>query len=157
MSMCSKYSQFEISLTNWCKNWGPKLLILTFSVIFFWFGMLKIFGVSAVEELVENATDWIFPHQFGTFLGFWEVAIALLLPFQRVRRFGILLLLLQFPGTFLPLVTNPESCFTGVPFGLTLEGKYVFKNMILIAGALVITGTLNTSKPCEKKPTDPQP
>ena len=47
------------------------------------------------------------------------------------------------PGTFLPLVLLPEVCFNNFPFGLTLEGQYIVKNLIIISSSLVVGGTLN--------------
>jgi uncharacterized membrane protein YkgB len=55
---------------------------------------------------------------------------------------AILLLALQMPGTMLPLVLLPEVCFTQPPFGLTLEGQYIIKNLVLIGAALVVGGTV---------------
>ena len=46
------------------------------------------------------------------------------------------------PGTFLPLVLFPEICFTNFPFGLTLEGQYIIKNLIIISAALVVGSTV---------------
>ena len=57
-------------------------------------------------------------------------------------RISIFLLFLQMPGTFLPLVLLPEVCFTDFPYGLTLEGQYIVKNLIIISSALVIGGTV---------------
>ena len=59
--------------------------------------------------------------------------------------FGLLLSLLfsgVMPGTFLPLVLFPEVCFTNFPFGLTLEGQYIVKNLIIISAALVVGSTV---------------
>ena len=42
------------------------------------------------------------------------------------------------PGTFLPLILLPEVCFTSFPFGLTVEGQYIIKNLIIISAALVV-------------------
>ena len=36
----------------------------------------------------------------------------------------------------------PEVCFTDFPYGLTLEGQYIVKNLIIISSALVIGGTV---------------
>jgi len=44
-------------------------------------------------------------------------------------------------GTILPLVLLPEVAFTSIPFGLTLEGQSIIKNLTLIAAALVVGGT----------------
>jgi uncharacterized membrane protein YkgB len=46
------------------------------------------------------------------------------------------------PGTFLPLILLPEACFTDFPFGLTLEGQYIVKNLVIISAALVVGGTV---------------
>lgn len=48
----------------------------------------------------------------------------------------------QMPRTFLPLVLLPEVCFTSIPFGLTIEGQYIIKNLVLISAAIVVGGTL---------------
>jgi uncharacterized membrane protein YkgB len=42
----------------------------------------------------------------------------------------------------MPLVLLPDVCFTAFPFGLTLEGQYIIKNLILISAALVIGGSV---------------
>ena len=57
-------------------------------------------------------------------------------------RTTLLLLFLQMPGTALPLVILPEVCFTRFPFGLTLEGQYIVKNLVLITAGLVIGSTV---------------
>jgi len=46
------------------------------------------------------------------------------------------------PGTFLPLVLLPEVCFTNFPFGLTTEGQYIIKNLIIISAAIVVGSTV---------------
>ena len=71
----------------------------------------------------------------------WEsAAIGLGLLFRPLIRFALLLLFLQMPGTMLPLILLPDVCFTHFPFGLTLEGQYIIKNLILISAAIVIGG-----------------
>ena len=52
-------------------------------------------------------------------------------PLPRVSIF--FLLFIQMPGTFLPLILLPEVCFNNFPFGLTLEGQYIIKNLIIIS------------------------
>ena len=46
------------------------------------------------------------------------------------------------PGTFLPLILLPEVCFTSFPFGLTVEGQYIVKNLIIISAAIVVGSTV---------------
>ena len=112
-------------------------------MIFIWFGLLKPFGISPAQELVENTVYWFDDKAtFVKFLGWWEVAIGVTICFRPLIRISILLLFLQMPGTFLPLVLLPEVCFTDFPYGLTLEGQYIVKNLIIISSALVIGGTV---------------
>jgi hypothetical protein len=40
----------------------------------------------------------------------------------------------------LPLILLPEICFTQPPFGLTLEGQYIVKNIFLVSAAFMIGG-----------------
>jgi uncharacterized membrane protein YkgB len=117
---------------------------LTFSrfaigVVFIWFGALKTIGeLSPAYDLVAATVYWLTPEIIVPLLGLWEVAIGLAFLFTPLTRIAIFLLFLQLPGTFLPLVLLPEVCFTVFPFGLTLEGQYIVKNLVIIGSALVI-------------------
>ena len=111
------------------------IIFLRFSIglIFVWFGFLKPFGISPAQELVTNTVYWFDDKvSFVKFLGWWEVAIGITMCIKPLIRISIFLLFLQMPGTFLPLVLLPEICFTNFPFGLTLEGQYIIKNLIII-------------------------
>ena len=112
-------------------------------MIFIWFGLLKPLGISPAQELVENTVYWFDDKAtFVNFLGWWEVVIGFTMCVRPLIRISIFLLFLQMPGTFLPLVLLPEVCFTDFPYGLTLEGQYIVKNMIIISSPLVIGGTV---------------
>lgn len=62
--------------------------------------------------------------------------------YRPLIRVGLLLLFVQLPGTFLPLVLLPDVVFTAIPYGLTVEGQYIIKNLVIIGAALVIGGTV---------------
>ena len=134
-----------ISLTM--KTYGVLFLRYSIGLIFIWFGLLKPLGMSPAQELVTNTVYWFDDKiAFVKFLGWWEVAIGLTMCFKPLIRISIFLLFIQMPGTFLPLILLPEVCFTDFPFGLTLEGQYIFKNLLIISSALVIGGTLSKSR-----------
>jgi len=114
--------------------------------IFIWFGLLKPLGISPAEELVSRTVYFFSPDWFVPFLGWWEVLIGVCLLFRPLIRVAIFLLFLQMGGTILPLFILPEACFTSIPFGLTLEGQYIIKNLIIISAALVIGGTVKREK-----------
>ncbi|WOO42402.1 hypothetical protein [Rubellicoccus peritrichatus] len=123
------------------QKYGVLLLRLSLAVIFMWFGLLKVFGVSPAEELVKNTVYWLPPDVFLPILGYWEALIGFFLLWRPLIRVSLLLLLLQMPGTALPLLLLPHVCFTQPPFGLTMEGQYIIKNLVLISAAIVVGGT----------------
>jgi uncharacterized membrane protein YphA (DoxX/SURF4 family) len=123
-------------------KWGPPCLRVSLGIVFIWFGILKLLGMSPAEELVERTVYWFDPVVFVPLLGWWEVTIGVCLLVQPLIRVAILLLFLQMPGTALPLLLLPEGCFTEAPFGLTLEGQYIVKNLVLISAALIIGGAV---------------
>jgi hypothetical protein len=81
--------------------------------------------------------SWFLP-----FLALWEMAIGLGFITGRLMRLTILLLFLQMPGTISPVFLRPDLVFTQFPFGLTLEGQYIVKNLVLISAALVVGATV---------------
>ena len=122
-------------------TYGILLLRYSVGILFVWFGILKPFGISPAQELVANTVYW-FDNKMGfvKFLGWWEVVIGLTMCYKPLIKILLVLLFIQMPGTFLPLVLLPEVCFTNFPIGLTLEGQYILKNLIIISSALVIGG-----------------
>jgi uncharacterized membrane protein YkgB len=137
-----KYLKAEMKLSCFFKIWGVICLRYSLALIYFWYGLLKVLGISPVEALVQETTRWTQIHPFVVYLGIWEMAIGICMCSKKFCRFGLLLLFLQFPGTFLPLFLSPEQCFTHFPYGLTFEGQYIFKNLILVASGLVLIGNL---------------
>ena len=124
-------------------KYGSVFLRFSLALVFIWFGILKPLGLSPAQELVEKTVFWFSPDWFFPLLGWWEVAIGIFLLFRPTLRLALLLLFLQIPGTFLPLLILPEVTFTQFPYGLTLEGQYIIKNLILIAAAISVGGTVN--------------
>ena len=134
------------SISSMMNTYGIIFLRYSIGIIFIWFGILKPFGVSPAQDLVANTVYW-FDNKlaFVKFLGWWEVAIGLTMCYKPMIRLSIFLLFVQMPGTFLPLILLPDICFTDFPFGLTLEGQYIVKNLIIISSGLVIGGTVRKS------------
>ena len=135
--------KLDIFISKHMSNYGILLSRYSLAMIFIWFGLLKPLGISPAQELVENTVYWFDDKAtFVNFLGWWEVVIGFTMCFRPLIRISIFLLFLQMPGTFLPLVLLPEVCFTDFPYGLTLEGQYIVKNLIIISSALVIGETV---------------
>lgn len=138
------WNKVDTAIAGWMARHGVWLLRMALGVIFIWFGALKAFGMSPAQDLVANTVYWVESDWFVPLLGWWEVAIGVGLLFRPLIRPAIALLFLQMPGTFMPLVLLPEVCFTRFPLGLTLEGQYIVKNLVLIAAALVVGGTVRS-------------
>lgn len=146
MAWHQKYLFWEKKISRYLKQKSITFLCFSIGIIYFWYGLLKAIGISPAEELVIRATHWVFSHEFVIFLGIWEMLIGILLFIRPLRRYGLWLLFLHFPGTFLPLFTNPGDCFTVFPYGLTLEGQYIFKNLITLTAALAVFSSLHRDK-----------
>ena len=137
------FDDLDLFVTEFMSKWGVTLLRYSLGIIYIWFGALKPLGLSPAQELVENTVYWFEnPKTFVPILGIWEVVIGITMIIKPLIRVSIILLFIQMPGTFLPLVLFPAVCFTSFPFGLTLEGQYIVKNLIIISAALVVGSTV---------------
>jgi len=128
-------------------RWGVPMLRLALAVIFVWFGLLKPLGLSPAAPLVRATTAELpvfEPAVWLNLIGWWEVAIGVTFLHPGTVRIAIALLGLQMVGTFMPLVLLPSVAFQDgrIPYGLTMEGQYIVKNLLIIAAALVIGGTV---------------
>jgi uncharacterized membrane protein YkgB len=132
-------------IVNFMARHGIHLLRLAISVLYLWFGGLKLLNASPVAELVARAVFWLPPDLALAFIGWWEVLIGagLLFTHPVVVRATLFLLWLQIAGTFQVFFLLPEVAFQGGnPLLPTLEGQYAFKNLVLITAGLVIGSTV---------------
>lgn len=118
-------------------------------VIFFWFGLLKVFGASPasllVESLQQKTLPWI---PFPTFIvcfGVYEMLVGLFFIIPRLERAALALLALHLLTTILPLVFLRGIAWQGL-FVPTIEGQYILKNMLIIAAAMQVGATLSPLK-----------
>lgn len=146
--LIGRFDNFLISLSG---KIGMPFLRASIGIVFIWFGALKTVGdLSPAYDLVAATVYWLTPEIIVPILGWWEIAIGVCFLIPALTRIGLLLLALQMPGTFLPLILLPEACFTVFPFGLTLEGQYIVKNLVIIGAALVIGAGLTVKRPLEE-------
>jgi uncharacterized membrane protein YkgB len=138
----TRLDTIDRQIAGWMQRNGMRILRYALAVVFIWFGLLKPLGMSPAETLVKNTVYFLPPDVFFPILGWWEVAIGVGLLYRPLNRLALGLLFLQMPGTMLPLLLLPEVCFTSAPFGLTMEGQYIIKNIVLIGAALVVGGTV---------------
>ncbi|WP_106813898.1 DoxX family membrane protein [Microbacterium timonense] len=133
----------EAALKASLQRWSIPALRIALGAVFAVFGALKLFpGVSPVEALVSSTWEKL---TFGLVSGqaalvataVIEVTAGLLLiAGGAFARFGLVVLAAAFVGILSPIVLLPGEVFG--PAGPTLTGQYIFKNVVLIAAALVI-------------------
>ncbi len=129
-------------IAGWMERRGRFFLRISLAIVFIWFGALKLFDISPAGSLVRDTVYWFDADVFVPVLGVWEIAIGAGLLFRPLLRVALLLLFLQMPGTMLPLIVKPDACWNPFPYGLTLEGQYIIKNLILISAAITVGGTV---------------
>lgn len=114
-------------------------------IVFFWFGVLKVFDLSPASPLVQKLFEKTIPFMnFGTFLvlfGLFECLIGVLFLIKGAERVVLPLLLIHLVTTVGPLVLLPEATWTSA-FVPTLEGQYIIKNVLIIALAIGIAANL---------------
>jgi uncharacterized membrane protein YphA (DoxX/SURF4 family) len=108
-------------------------------------------GASPAEGLIRDSLPFLPMDFFIPVLALWEIAIGLGFIVGRYMRVIILVMMMQMVGTISPIFLNPQAVFVQFPFRLTLEGQYIFKNAVLIAGAFVIGATVRGGKLAEEK------
>lgn len=141
------YKTIDQGIAKRMNAWGIPAVRISFGIIFFWFGILKPLGLSAAEPLLKATVAWLpfgSPDVWLIVIGWWEVVIGITFLFKRFTRIAIGLLLLQMVGTFMPLLFLPEVVYqNGSSIYLpTMEGQYILKNLMIIAAALVIGGSM---------------
>jgi uncharacterized membrane protein YkgB len=137
-----RLDQFNRAATRLMARYSLRLLSISMGLVFVWFGALKLLpGVSPAEPLIRNTLDFLpdtLVNPLILLLALWEVAIGIGFLSGRARRVVLIMLLLQMAGAMSPLILAPERLWETFPLVWTLEGQYVFKDIILISAGLVI-------------------
>ena len=137
-----KFDRFIIRTLQ--RIWQPLARISLF-IVFFWFGFLKIIGLSPAELLVDKLRAEVIPfipfEEFVLIFGFYEMTIGLSFLIPHWERLAIALLIPHMISTFMPLIFLPDLTWTAflIP---TIEGQYIIKNLIIVSLALVIGANL---------------
>ena len=142
------FDRVDAKLTGWMARYGILLLRLSLGIVFLWFGALKFFpGLSPAEDLAARTIAQL---TFGTasastavfILAVWESLIGLGLILGWQLRVTLFLLWVQMLGTITPIFFFPNEVFAVFPYAPTLEGQYIFKNIVLVSAGLVIGATV---------------
>lgn len=125
-------------------KYGVKLLESSIGLIYIWFGLLKFFpNYSPAEMLAADTLNFLTLQLFDKQILLWclacgELLIGLALLLKLKSKYVIWGLLVHMGGTFSPIIFFPEQVFTHPPFGFSIVGQYIMKNLVIISAALVI-------------------
>ncbi len=136
----------DIKLIQFFKKISIPIARIALFVVFFWFGLLKVIGLSPASGVVERLFESTIPFMsFGTFIiifGLFECLIGILFLIRGMERIVIPLLFIHMVTTFGPLIFLPSETWQSflVP---TLEGQYIIKNLAIIAAGVVVAANLH--------------
>jgi len=117
-------------------------LRVSMGLVFVWFGALKFVpGLSPAEPLIRATITFLPMDLFLPLLAALEVLIGVLFLSGRFTRLTTILLLGQMAGAMSPVLLAPDRMWNIFPYAWTLEGQYVFKDIILISVGLVLAAT----------------
>ena len=110
-------------------------------LIFFWFGFVKLIGLSEAGPLARALTQKTVGIQYFetlfVVLALLECIIGILFLFPKMVRLNIPLLFFHLAVVSAPLLLVPELTWQSI-FVPTLEGQYIIKNLVIIAVAFGI-------------------
>jgi uncharacterized membrane protein YkgB len=127
---------FDKTVIPFIKKYYIWFARVSFFIVYFWFGILKILYTSPanplVAELQAKTLPFISFDQFIVFFSLFEMLIGILFLIPKLTRIAFILFIVHMGTTLMPLFLLPKVAWQGflVP---TLEGQYMIKNTILIA------------------------
>lgn len=138
------YKAIDLQLIAFFKRTFIPVARISIFLIFFWFGAIKVLGLSPASPLAEALTAKTVGMQYFDILflilALLECLIGLLFLFPKMTRVVIPLLLAHMAIVCSPLVLVPE--YTWQAFLIpTLEGQYIIKNAVVIAVAIGIAAS----------------
>jgi uncharacterized membrane protein YkgB len=120
-------------------------------IIYFWFGILKLFNLSPASPLAQALTAKTIglSHYDLAFniLAVYECIVGILFLFPKATRIVIPMLFIHMIIVCSPLILVPHLAWSK-PFVPTLEGQYIIKNVAIIALAI---GIAAQTRPLKRK------
>ncbi len=124
---------------------GIPVLRLALAFVYVAFGALKIAGLSPVSDLVASMLPFLPATQAVVAMGVFEVVVGLLLAVGVLVPWIAAAQVLHLLGTFAVFLVHPALTFEGGnPLALTVVGEFIAKNVVLIAGLLVVAAFSRT-------------
>ena len=135
------FSHFDETIIRDARKIAMPLARIALFIIFFWFGVLKVMGISPADPLVGALLERTIPFfsfdYFRVFFGAYEMTIGISFLIAGMERVAIALLIPHMAAAFLPLIILPSITWQSVLVP-TFIGQYIIKNIVIISLALSI-------------------
>jgi uncharacterized membrane protein YkgB len=134
-------SQIDRRVVKLSAQWFESMARISIFVIYFWFGLLKLLGLSPATPLALALTSRTIGAQyFNTSfkaLAAYECILGIIFLIPAMTRIATALLVIHLVVVSSPLVLVTDVAWTGtlVP---TLEGQYIIKDLAILALAVGI-------------------
>ncbi len=138
------YKSTDLKLISFFSRTFIPVARISIFLVFFWFGLIKLIGLSPAGPLAMALIDKTVGMQYFDVLfitlALLECVIGLLFLFPKATRIVVPLLLVHMLIVCSPLILVPAHTWQAflVP---TLEGQYIIKNAIVIAVAIGIAAS----------------
>ncbi|MDB5171168.1 MAG: hypothetical protein JWO35_862 [Candidatus Saccharibacteria bacterium] len=138
------YQAIDLKLIAFFRRTFIPVARVSIFLIFFWFGAIKLLGLSPAGPLAKALIDKTVGLQYFdtlfVILALLECIIGLLFLLPRATRIVVPLLLVHMLIVCSPLLLVPHYTWQSflVP---TLEGQYIIKNAVVIAVAIGIAAS----------------
>lgn len=145
------YTHLDLKVIAFFQKAFIPMARISIFIVFFWFGLIKLLGLSPAGPLAEALTARTVGLQyFDTLfiaLSLVECLIGVLFLFPKMTRLVIPLLLAHMALVCSPLILVPEYTWQQA-FVPTLEGQYILKNAVVVA---VAVGIAASAQPLQTK------
>jgi uncharacterized membrane protein YkgB len=142
--MSSIKNIFVVKIHQFSDKHSIDFLSISIGIIYLWFGALKLFpNLSPAEELAGETLSTLVFHAIDQriliiALALIEIFIGISLLFRKTYKIVIYLAFTHMLGTLLPIFIFPEISFNKPPFGFSIIGQYIMKNLVIISGLIIV-------------------
>jgi uncharacterized membrane protein YphA (DoxX/SURF4 family) len=114
-------------------------LRIALGVVYIWFGILKIVGLSPVADMVASMLPFLPAQVAVVSLGVVEVLLGAALVLRLLVPWIAAVQVVHLLGTFAVFLFRPDLTFVdGNLLAVSLEGEFIAKNLVLVAALVVV-------------------
>ena len=133
------FRRFDTTFISFAKRHYERIARVSLFVIFFYFGFLKLLGLSPADDLALGFAAKLGMSEYAVALFYAlaaiECVIGIMMLIPKLTRIEIVVMILHMVIVSSPLILYPEAVWVR-PFVPNLEGQYIIKNIALVALAL---------------------